>query len=120
VLPYDAHLKQLARDLRKNSTLSEVLLWKQLRSGQRGGCDFHRQKPILHWIADFFCEELRLVIEIDGDSHRFRAEQDAEKEAALVRLGILTLRFGDSQVKDDMVSVLREIDRAIAMRRSDR
>ncbi len=45
-LPYDPVLKKLARDLRNQSTLSEVLLWQQLKRGQRGGFDFHRQKPI--------------------------------------------------------------------------
>ena len=64
---YDKGLKEKARFLRNNSTLTEVLLWNELKSGQRRGYDFHRQKPILHWIVDFFCYDLMLAIEVDGD-----------------------------------------------------
>ena len=110
VVPYDAHLKALARELRKKSTLAEILLWNHLKRRQRLGFDFHRQKPILHWIADFFCEELMLAIEIDGDSHRFRPENDARKEAGFIALGITVLRFGDTQVKQDARGVMAQID----------
>ena len=66
---YNPKLKQRARQLRNNSTLSEVLLWNELKNGKMKGKDFHRQKPIENFIVDFFCPELALAIEIDGTSH---------------------------------------------------
>jgi very-short-patch-repair endonuclease len=117
VLPYDSELKARAKELRKESTIAEILLWNQLKRGQRHGCDFCRQKPISHWVADFFCAELMLAIETDGESHRFRAENDAEKEAAFRNLGIELLRFGDTQVKNDIDGVVAETDRWIEANR---
>jgi len=120
VLPYDPHLKPLATKLRKNSTIGEILLWTHLKGAQRHGFDFHRQKPILHWIVDFFCAELMFAIEVDGDSHRFRPNRDAEKEAALNQLGVAVLRCGDSQVRNDINGVVAEIDRWIVENRGSR
>jgi very-short-patch-repair endonuclease len=112
-LPYNPRLKLLARELRYRSTLAEVLLWKHLRGRQRLGFDFHRQKPILEWIADFYSAELKLVVEIDGESHRFRSADDQAKDAALHRLGLTVLRFGDAEVKRNAAWVAEEIDRWI-------
>ncbi len=109
-LPYNPKLKALARELRNKSTLAEVLLWKHLKSGQQLGYDFHRQKPILEWIADFYSPELRLVIEIDGESHRFRGEQDREKQTAFEQIGLTVLRFGDRAVKDNALGVAAAIE----------
>ncbi|MBO4740058.1 MAG: DUF559 domain-containing protein, partial [Bacteroidales bacterium] len=67
-LPYNPALKQFSRDLRKNGVLAESLLWRHLKAKQTGFV-FNRQKPILNYIADFYCKELSLVIEIDGLSH---------------------------------------------------
>jgi len=69
IIPYRKELKSLARKLRKNSTLSEVLLWIEIKNKQLEGFQFHRQVPMLDYIVDFYCHELKLVIEIDGDSH---------------------------------------------------
>jgi len=69
IYPYNSKLKEFAKNLRNSSTLSEVLLWDELRNGKIYGYDFHRQKPILNYIVDFFCPDLELAIEIDGDSH---------------------------------------------------
>lgn len=69
IIPYDPKLKMLVRKLRNNSTLSEVLLWLELKGKQMKGYDFHRQKPIDNYIVDFFCHELMLAIEIGGISH---------------------------------------------------
>ena len=69
IIPYRKDLKILARKLRKNSTLSEILLWSDLRQKQILGFQFHRQVPMLDYIVDFYCHELHLAIEIDGESH---------------------------------------------------
>jgi len=68
-IPYNKKLNEFSRKLRNNSTLSEVLLWDYLRAGKIKGFKFNRQKPLLNYIVDFYCKELMLVIEIDGDSH---------------------------------------------------
>lgn len=66
--PYNPKLKELARQLRKNMTLGEVLLWQEIRN-RKLGVQFHRQVPIKEYIVDFYCHELLLVIEIDGSTH---------------------------------------------------
>ncbi|CAN5440822.1 hypothetical protein BH23BAC3_BH23BAC3_17010 [soil metagenome] len=68
ILPYDPKLKMLARELRNNMTLCEVLLWQEIRD-RKLGVQFHRQVTILRYIVDFYCHELQLAIEVDGQSH---------------------------------------------------
>lgn len=63
-LDYNLNLKLKARDLRNNSTLSEVLLWKKLRALQMMGYKFNRQKPIENYMVDFYCKALNLVIDL--------------------------------------------------------
>jgi very-short-patch-repair endonuclease len=109
-LPYNPRLRQLARELRNNSTLAEILLWQQLKGGQRKGHDFHRQKPIDEYIVDFFSPDLMLAVEIDGKSHRLKGEEDEKRQAALEALGVRFLRFDDRLVKSDIDAVVRAID----------
>ena len=71
IIPYNPKLKELARELRNNSTKAEIILWLKLKNKQLYGYDFHRQKPIDNYIVDFFCQELMLAIEVDGYSHQF-------------------------------------------------
>jgi very-short-patch-repair endonuclease len=66
---YNPKLKAKSRELRNNSTLAEVPLWNQLKGRKMRGYQFMRQKPIGNYIVDFFCSKLKLVIEIDGESH---------------------------------------------------
>ncbi len=75
-LIYNKKLNILARNLRNNSTLSEVLLWNQLKQRKMSGYQFLRQRPIGNYIVDFFCHKLKLVIEIDGESHADKKETD--------------------------------------------
>lgn len=76
IIPYNPKLKLLARGLRNNSTLAEVLLWNQIKSKKLHGYQFLRQKPLDKYIVDFFCYELMLAIEIDGESHINKIEED--------------------------------------------
>jgi len=108
---YNPKLKQRARELRKNSTLSEVLLWEELKSRKMLGYKFLRQKPIGNYIVDFFCNKLKLVIEIDGDSHtEEKYEYDINRQKWLESRGINVLRFDDLEVKKDMDNVLSAIE----------
>ena len=114
IIPYNPKLKELARQLRKNSTLAEVLLWLKIK--QRGfGVQFHRQVPLLEYIVDFYCHELLLVIEVDGDSHNFKDEYDAKRQKELEVLGITILRFSDTDVKQNIFSVLTVVEETVAV-----
>jgi very-short-patch-repair endonuclease len=110
IIPYNPDLKDLARDLRKNMTLSEVLLWNQLKQKNMMGFDFDRQRPIGNYIVDFYCKDLSLAIEIDGNTHIYRNEEDDLRQAELEKLGIRFLRFDDLEVKKNMSNVLRVIE----------
>jgi very-short-patch-repair endonuclease len=112
---YDPGLKRLARELRNRSTLAEVLLWQHLRRGQRG-FDFHRQKPVDHYILDFFSNELMLAVEIDGGSHKLKGEEDEERQRRLEALGIRFLRFSEAMVRADVDAVVQAIDNWIQAR----
>ena len=112
ILPYEPHLKQLARKLRNESTLSEILLWKRLSGKKIQGYDFHRQKPILSYIVDFYCSELKLAIEIDGVSHdsEEKWKKDLDRQKKLEQISITFLRFSDSDVKQNIDSVVFAIE----------
>jgi len=110
IIPYNPKLKVLAKELRRNMTTSEILLWNQLKSKQMHGCDFDRQRPIGNFIVDFYCKELSLAIEIDGDSHTFNYEKDEVRQLNLEKLGVNFLRFEDIDIKKNMNNVLRVIE----------
>lgn len=109
---YNPKLKTLARQLRKNSTLSEVLLWNEIKAGKMYGYQFMRQKPILDYIVDFYCSKLALVIEIDGISHDYEhvAVNDKRRQKKIEELGIKFIRFDDLDIKHNISSVLRTIE----------
>jgi very-short-patch-repair endonuclease len=109
IIPYEPHLKLLARELRKNSTLSEVLLWNKIKS-KVFGVEFHRQVPIRRYIIDFYCHELMLAIEIDGDSHIGKEVDDKIRQYELENDGVQFLRFSDLEIKKEMNKVLKEIE----------
>ncbi|PVW16445.1 endonuclease domain-containing protein [Marixanthomonas spongiae] len=104
IIPYNPKLKEYARYLRKNSTLSEVILWKLIKN-RSFGVQFHRQVPLLEFIVDFYCHELKLAIEVDGDSHDYKYTYDASRQGLLESYKITFLRFTDLAVKKDMFSV---------------
>jgi len=114
VLPYNPKLKQRARELRKNCTESEKILWEYIRRKQLG-YEFHRQIPVDQYIVDFYCHELMLAIEIDGTSHDTDDAKvnDAQRQAKLEGLGVSFLRFRDELVKTNPEFVVKVIERWI-------
>lgn len=108
-IKYNPKLKELAKKLRNNSTLSEVLLWNKLKNRQIKELKFIRQKPIGNYIVDFFCKDLMLVIEVDGVSHYENEKHDKERDNNLKKLGIKVLRISDIQVKNNINGVVLEI-----------
>ena len=93
-------------------TLSEVLLWQELKGKQMCGFDFDRQRPIDNYIVDFYCKDLQLAIEIDGESHDYHETQikDRIRQRRLEKLGVRFLRFDDHDIKTSMGWVLEEIE----------
>ena len=110
IIPYSRHLKKRARELRKNSTLSKVLLWNEIKNRQLQGFQFHRQVPLLNYIVDFYCHELNLVIEVDGCSHAFKQEYDRRRQLELEAYDLKILRIDDLDVKQNMNYVIEEIN----------
>ena len=109
--PYNKNLTQASRDLRKNMTEAEQLLWSRLRSKQLLGLQFYRQKPLLNYIVDFYCPAANLVIECDGSQHFTEdgLEADRIRDEALAQLGLKVLRFDNGQVMgqiDDVVDLV--------------
>ncbi|MFV1985517.1 MAG: endonuclease domain-containing protein [Thiohalomonadales bacterium] len=112
IIPYNPKLKHLARALRKNMTLSEILLWQELSGKKVVGYDFDRQRPIDNYIVDFYCKELQLAIEIDGDSHGYNDViiNDKKRQDRLESLGVNFLRFDDDYVLTDISGVIEDIE----------
>ncbi len=101
--------KTRARQLRRNATFPERLLWGRLRAGRMNGVKFRRQHPINEFVLDFYCDEARLAIELDGDSHAGRAEYDNDRSRQLAKLGIRVLRIANDDVLRDLDAVLELI-----------
>jgi len=105
-LPYNELLKERARKLRHNSTLSEVLFWMQVNKRKFYCIDFDRQKIIGNYIVDFYIESLGLVIEIDGEIHKFHEEYDEARSNFLESLGLVVYRISEERVRFSMETVL--------------
>jgi very-short-patch-repair endonuclease len=93
-------------------TPAERALWEAVRDSRRG-VRFRRQQVIGRFIADFYCDAARLVVEIDGDIHDQQADYDAARDRQMTALGLRVLRFRNDQVLTDLSAVLAEIDAAI-------
>ena len=118
VLPYSRATKPLARELRKNQTGAEELLWFRIRRKQILGVQFNRQKPIANYIVDFYSLDAKLVIELDGVQHH---EPDAvvydfERTKVLESLGLKVIRFDNYQVFNNLNEVVSAIFYEVQMR----
>jgi len=112
IIPYNSNLKTLARKLRKDMTFGEVLLWNELKDDKFWGFDFDRQRCIDNYIVDFYCKELMLAIEIDGISHNYEEAllKDEIRQSKLESLGVTFIRFTETEVKNDMLNVIRALE----------
>jgi len=98
-----------ARQLRQSMTPAERKLWFHLCNGQLGA-HFRRQHPIGQFIVDFYCAQVKLIIEIDGATHAAQAEYDAERTRWLqAHKGCRVLRFTNHEVLNQLETVLDEI-----------
>ena len=111
IIPYNPHLKKLARKLRQTMTFSEVKLWNELKQGQMLEYDFDRQRPIINYIVDFYCKDLKLVIEVDELTHTEEAiaAKDIIRQKELEEYGITFLRFDAMLVINKVEAAVRQI-----------
>lgn len=109
--------KVICRELRKNSTKAERILWENVRNKQFYGKKFYRQYPIFHdltgketfFVADFFCFEDKLIVELDGKYHQYRLKEDEERTTVLNNLGLRVIRFTNEEIINDLNCALDKI-----------
>ena len=110
-------IREIVRNLRKNMTVSEKLLWQELRNRKLDSKKFNKQHPIfydsnnndhLFFVADFFCHECRLIIELDGPVHDLQKERDNERDLTLQELGYKVLHIRNEEL-EDMEKVKKKI-----------
>jgi very-short-patch-repair endonuclease len=112
-LMYDASAEIVgrAKELRSRMTLAEELLWQKIRGRKLSGYKFRRQHPINQFIADFYCHEVKLVVEVDGGIHFTpqHQEYDENRTATMNDWDIKLIRFTNEEVLTSMNSVLEQI-----------
>lgn len=104
------------RHLRRAVTAAESHLWNALRARRLGGFKFRRQHPVGPFVVDFCCPGHRLVVEIDGDVHAGREQEDQTRTEAIEERGYFVIRFTNEEVLRSLDTVLGEIHR-VACRR---
>ena len=110
-----------ARELRRNQTNAEKILWAAVRNRRLMGKKFLRQHPIftdprnldVFYIADFYCHEHRVVVELDGEIHEIRRDYDARRTEVLNVRGITVLGFMNAEVEENLEQVLTEIAKCL-------
>jgi very-short-patch-repair endonuclease len=110
-LPED--LKLYAREMRQTMPDAETLLWYLLRNRRLANAKFRRQHPLGRYILDFYCDEHKLAIELDGGQHVEQVDYDIQRDAYLQTQGIHVLRFWNNQMLQETEAVLEQIYRHI-------
>ncbi|MBN2284565.1 MAG: endonuclease domain-containing protein [Deltaproteobacteria bacterium] len=115
MLPYKPNLKLHSRNLRKNMTDSELILWQRLRRKQILNIQFYCQKPIGDYIVDFYAPMAKLVVEIDGSQHKDEenVEKDRIRDETLADMGLSVLRFHSNEVLRETDAVVEVIYRTV-------
>jgi len=105
----DLHKHSIAKAFRRNLTDTERFLWKHLRARRIEGYKFRRQEPIGHYIADFVCQEARMIVEVDGGQHSVERGKDFERDRWFEEQGYKVLRFWNNEVLTNINGVLEVI-----------
>lgn len=102
---------EFSRELRQVETEAEKVLWEWLRNKKLNGLKFRRQHPLSSYIADFYCHEKKLVIELDGAIHETKENMDYDKTRTqqLNEEGIIVVRFRNEEVMNDIEAVIKKI-----------
>lgn len=101
----------IARELRKQQTSTETILWEFLKNRKLGGLKFRRQYAIGRYIADFYCVEKRLALELDGKIHGIndKKEYDLIRQEEIESRNIIVLRFTNEEVRNNTSEVMKKI-----------
>jgi very-short-patch-repair endonuclease len=104
-------LVERARELRKNMTKAEIILWSRIRSKKINGYKFRRQQPLLDYIVDFYCDELKLIIEVDGEIHSFsdRKSYDLKRDNILKINGYHIIRLSNLEVETELNTTISKL-----------
>src|SRR5215471_20186273 len=102
----DEDRRERARRLRRELTPAERILWKNLRNRVFAGFKFRRQHPIGRYIADMACRAAKLILEVDAVTHLGQEARDEDRAKYLQKRGWLVLRFWNTEVYDELESVL--------------
>ena len=114
-VPYDEALIEKARENRGRPTPAENKLWFEVLQGRRlSGLKFTRQKPLDRYIVDFYCAELMLAIEIDGDSHDARGRYDEARTRRLNALGVEVVRYANADVMGNVEGVYVDLQKRVS------
>jgi len=100
---------QRAKELRRQMTPEERILWQHLRANRLDGFHFRRQQVIDGFIVDFYCHAAGLVVESDGEVHQQQSEYDAERDEILSARGLRLLRISNEEIRRDLSGVLTRI-----------
>ncbi len=98
-----------AKELRKEMTPSEKILWECLRNRRLGGFKFRRQAPMGGVIADFYCAECKILVELDGDIHDLQVNADLQRTQEIESYGYRVIRFRNDEIENDLQQVLNSI-----------
>jgi very-short-patch-repair endonuclease len=101
-----------AKELRREMTPAEKILWNELRANKLG-VHFRRQQVIVGFIVDFYCHKAALVVEVDGDIHDLQKDEDARREKVLSEMGLRIVRFRNDEVVKKLPAVLRNIGKLV-------
>ena len=104
---YEMH--ERAKKLRHEMTPAEGILWKHLRTNKLNGFHFRRQQIVYGYIADFYCHQHSLIVEVDGGIHELQREDDTEREEELIARGFRMIRFTNDEISKDLKGVLHKI-----------
>jgi very-short-patch-repair endonuclease len=118
-LPYNPKLKERAKELRNNSTKGEIKFWCELLRKRQTGYQFYRQKIIYHYIVDFYCPKLKLVIEIDGTSHDAKKEYDKHRDNILESYGLKILHYNDIRALSNFQLIEKDLKEQIQLREQE-
>ncbi|MFZ2188650.1 MAG: DUF559 domain-containing protein [Candidatus Moraniibacteriota bacterium] len=101
---------QRSRDLRKESTPQEIILWSRIKNRQFKNLKFKRQYQIGTYIVDFICEEKKLIIELDGWQHSEQKDYDLERTRYFERQGYRVLRVWNGEINSNLAGVFLKLD----------
>ncbi len=117
--------KIVCRDLRKNSTMAEKIFWEAVRNKKLNGKKFYRQHPLFYditgkesfFVADFYCHQEKLAVELDGRYHEYKLNVDTERTEISNNLGLKVLRFKNEDVINNLNDVLNKINKHFSIKK---